>query len=162
MTSALICCDLVNQVLNYSVQLSKFYFNVYWSSLILCHCISPKVILRVLIGLHMLIGPVIYIYKSVTMTRYFSEYIYLLRKLSEIMSLLICLFLCIRLLKTIIGKEDKCLLEEMQTNLFWVCPMVAILIALMSAVTRMCMMTQCISEHTQAHSSLNIHKQTAL
>ena len=50
------------------------------------------------------------------------------------------------MLKTIIGKEDKCLLEEM--DLFRVCPMVAILVALMSAITGMCMMNQCISVYT--------------
>ena len=48
------------------------------------------------------------------------------------------------MLKTIIGKEDKCLLEEM--DLFRVCPMVAILVALMSAVTGISMMNQSIFE----------------
>lgn len=61
------------------------------------------------------------------------------------MSLLICLFLCIRVIKSMMANKSS--LYEMDTaTMFLVCPMVAILVALMSAVTGMCMMNQSISE----------------
>ncbi|XP_066326259.1 uncharacterized protein [Miscanthus floridulus] len=56
-----------------------------------CHLLRPVVKLRAFLGLSMLIG---LIYKSVIMTR-------------------------VRVLKTIIGKEDKCLLEEMDLFRDW-------------------------------------------